>query len=137
MRPLFWLSILLAIFAVSCTTANHDVTQSNATSVAKSTACGSVCFRGSVAAIRPVQCQDDGRAAPPTVAATMATQAARSPRIWRGRTRRDLADTYEAYSRAEGIPPLQKTALGVQLFRKIGTRRLGSRPSPIGATCNR
>jgi len=35
MRPLFWLSILLAIFAVSCTTANHEGTQSNATSVAK------------------------------------------------------------------------------------------------------
>ena len=39
-------------------------------------------------------------------------------RIWRGRTRRDLADSYEAYSRAEGIPPLEKTALGVQLFRE-------------------
>jgi heme-degrading monooxygenase HmoA len=39
-------------------------------------------------------------------------------RIWRGRTRRALADEYEAYSRAEGIPPLKKTALGVQLFRE-------------------
>jgi hypothetical protein len=39
-------------------------------------------------------------------------------RIWRGRTRRDVADTYEQYSRAEGIPPLEKTALGVQLLRE-------------------
>lgn len=39
-------------------------------------------------------------------------------RVWRGRTRRDVADDYEVYSRAEGIPPLLKTALGVQLFRE-------------------
>ena len=39
-------------------------------------------------------------------------------RIWRGRTRREIADNYEAYIRAEGIPPLEKTALGVQLFRE-------------------
>jgi hypothetical protein len=39
-------------------------------------------------------------------------------RIWRGRTRRDLADACEQYSRAEGIPPLEKTALGVQLLRE-------------------
>lgn len=39
-------------------------------------------------------------------------------RIWRGRTRRDIADIYEPYIRAEGIPPLQKVALGVQLFRE-------------------
>lgn len=39
-------------------------------------------------------------------------------RIWRGRTRRDAADDYEAYLRAEGIPPLEKTALGVQLLRE-------------------
>jgi hypothetical protein len=39
-------------------------------------------------------------------------------RIWRGRTRRDVADTYEQYVRAEGIPPLEKTALGVQLLRE-------------------
>ncbi|MCQ8876183.1 hypothetical protein NP945_30530 [Mesorhizobium sp. LMG17149] len=38
-------------------------------------------------------------------------------RIWRGRTRRDVADAYEPYLRAEGIPPLEKTALGVQLLR--------------------
>ncbi|CAH1651717.1 MULTISPECIES: hypothetical protein [unclassified Chelatococcus] len=39
-------------------------------------------------------------------------------RIWRGRTRRDRADEYEAYNRREGVPPLEKTALGVQLFRE-------------------
>ena len=39
-------------------------------------------------------------------------------RIWRGRTRRDIADSYEQYLRAEGIPPLEKTALGVQLLRE-------------------
>ncbi|MBZ9979104.1 MULTISPECIES: hypothetical protein [unclassified Mesorhizobium] len=39
-------------------------------------------------------------------------------RIWRGRTRADVGDTYEVYLRAEGIPPLEKTALGVQLFRE-------------------
>jgi hypothetical protein len=39
-------------------------------------------------------------------------------RIWRGRTRRDIADDYELYIRAEGIPPLRTTALGVQLFRE-------------------
>jgi heme-degrading monooxygenase HmoA len=39
-------------------------------------------------------------------------------RIWRGRTRPDVADAYEAYIRAEGIAPLEKTALGVQLLRE-------------------
>jgi hypothetical protein len=39
-------------------------------------------------------------------------------RVWRGRTRREMADRYEPYLRAEGIPPLEKTALGVQLFRE-------------------
>jgi pimeloyl-ACP methyl ester carboxylesterase len=39
-------------------------------------------------------------------------------RIWRGRTRRDVADVYEPYLRREGIPPLEQTALGVQLFRE-------------------
>ncbi len=39
-------------------------------------------------------------------------------RIWRGRTRRDLADAYQAYLQAEGIPPLRKTALGVQQLRE-------------------
>ena len=39
-------------------------------------------------------------------------------RIWRGRTRPEIADAYEAYIKAEGISRLQKTALGVQLFRE-------------------
>lgn len=39
-------------------------------------------------------------------------------RIWRGRTRRDVADEYEQYMRSEGIPPLERTALGVQLLRE-------------------
>lgn len=39
-------------------------------------------------------------------------------RIWRGRTTRAKADEYEAYNRAEGIPPLEKSALGVQLLRE-------------------
>jgi hypothetical protein len=39
-------------------------------------------------------------------------------RIWRGRTRRDVADQYEPYLRAQGIPLLERTALGVQLFRE-------------------
>ena len=39
-------------------------------------------------------------------------------RIWRGRTRRDVADHYERYLKAEGIPPLVRTALGVQLLRE-------------------
>lgn len=39
-------------------------------------------------------------------------------RIWRGRTRPDIADQYEKYLLAEGIPPLRTTALGVQLFRE-------------------
>lgn len=39
-------------------------------------------------------------------------------RIWRGRTRHDVADAYQAYLQAEGIPPLVKTALGVQQLRE-------------------
>lgn len=39
-------------------------------------------------------------------------------RIWRARTRRDVADEYEPYLRAGGIPPLEETALGFQLFRE-------------------
>ncbi|MHC2380437.1 hypothetical protein ACVIU7_008479 [Bradyrhizobium liaoningense] len=48
---------------------------------------------------------------------TMATKPTIA-RIWRGRTRRDLADAYQAYLQAEGIPPLLKTALGVQQLRE-------------------
>ncbi|MER8572766.1 hypothetical protein NKH19_15600 [Mesorhizobium sp. M1338] len=29
-----------------------------------------------------------------------------------------VADAYEIYLKAEGIPPLERTALGVQLFRE-------------------
>ncbi|MBZ9731986.1 hypothetical protein LB534_13025 [Mesorhizobium sp. CA18] len=39
-------------------------------------------------------------------------------RIWRGRTHRDVANSYETYLKAEGIPSLRQTALGVQLFRE-------------------
>jgi hypothetical protein len=39
-------------------------------------------------------------------------------RIWRGRTRRDRADEYEAYNYAVGIPPLIEKALGVQCLRE-------------------
>lgn len=39
-------------------------------------------------------------------------------RIWRGRTSRDNADTYEAYNYAEGIGPLRRAALAVQTFRE-------------------
>jgi heme-degrading monooxygenase HmoA len=39
-------------------------------------------------------------------------------RIWRGRTRRDVADEYEAYNYEAGIRPLIEKALGVQTFRE-------------------
>lgn len=39
-------------------------------------------------------------------------------RIWRGRTRRDVADEYEAYNYEAGIKPLIEKALGVQSFRE-------------------
>jgi len=39
-------------------------------------------------------------------------------RIWRGRVPAARADEYERYLRQEGIPPLAKTALAVQLFRQ-------------------
>jgi len=39
-------------------------------------------------------------------------------RIWRGRTKPENADEYEAYNQAEGVPPLEKTALGVELLRE-------------------
>jgi len=38
-------------------------------------------------------------------------------RIWRGRTRRDAADAYEAYNYDVGIRPLIEKALGVQSLR--------------------
>ena len=39
-------------------------------------------------------------------------------RIWRGRTTRERADEYEAYSYEAGIKPLIEKALGVQYFRE-------------------
>ena len=39
-------------------------------------------------------------------------------RIWRGRTRAEVADEYEAYNYEAGIRPLIETALGVQTFRE-------------------
>ena len=39
-------------------------------------------------------------------------------RIWRGRTRRDVADAYEAYNYEAGIKPLLTRALGVQTLRE-------------------
>jgi heme-degrading monooxygenase HmoA len=39
-------------------------------------------------------------------------------RIWRGRTPREQADEYEAYSYEVGIKPLIEKALGVQYFRE-------------------
>jgi hypothetical protein len=39
-------------------------------------------------------------------------------RIWRGATRREVADSYAAYLYEEGIRPLEEKALGVQLLRE-------------------
>ena len=39
-------------------------------------------------------------------------------RIWRGRTRRDRADEYEAYNYEAGIRPLMEKAMGVQTLRE-------------------
>jgi len=39
-------------------------------------------------------------------------------RIWRGRTRRERADEYEAYSLEAGIRPLMEKALGVEYLRE-------------------
>lgn len=39
-------------------------------------------------------------------------------RIWRGRTRHDVADAYAAYLHEAGIKPLMEKALGVQNFRE-------------------
>lgn len=58
-------------------------------------------------------------------------------RIWRGRTKPEFADEYEAYNRAEGIPPLLKTAIGVNCCAKIERMKHGSRRSPTGPTWNR
>ncbi|BCH24165.1 antibiotic biosynthesis monooxygenase family protein [Mesorhizobium sp. L-8-3] len=39
-------------------------------------------------------------------------------RIWRGRTRREIAEAYEPYLHEAGIRPLMEKALGVQNFRE-------------------
>ena len=39
-------------------------------------------------------------------------------RIWRGRTRREVADAYEAYNYEAGIKPLIEKAMGVQTLRE-------------------
>ena len=45
-------------------------------------------------------------------------------RIWRGRTRPELADEYEAYNYEAGIKPLIEKALGVQTFREDRDREV-------------
>jgi len=39
-------------------------------------------------------------------------------RVWRGRTRKEIANEYEAYNYEAGIKPLIEKALGVQTFRE-------------------
>lgn len=39
-------------------------------------------------------------------------------RVWRGSTRREMADEYERYNFEEGIRPLIEKARGVQTFRR-------------------
>jgi heme-degrading monooxygenase HmoA len=39
-------------------------------------------------------------------------------RVWRGRTRPEVADEYEAYNHEVGIKPLIEKAMGVQTFRE-------------------
>ncbi|MGR9060223.1 antibiotic biosynthesis monooxygenase family protein (plasmid) [Rhizobium leguminosarum] len=39
-------------------------------------------------------------------------------RVWRGRTRREIADEYEQYLKAEGTPRLLQNTLGFQLLRE-------------------
>ena len=39
-------------------------------------------------------------------------------RVWRGRTRPEVADEYEAYNFEVGIRPLMEKAMGVQTFRE-------------------
>ena len=56
------------------------------------------------------------------------TEQAKRPtiaRIWRGRSRPEVADAYEAYNYEVGIKPLIEKAMGVQTFRedREGARR--------------
>jgi heme-degrading monooxygenase HmoA len=48
----------------------------------------------------------------------MSSQQPTIARIWRGRTRPERADEYEAYNYEVGIKPLIEKALGVQTFRE-------------------
>ena len=48
----------------------------------------------------------------------MSTKQPTIARIWRGRTRRERADEYEAYNYEAGIRPLEEKALGVQSLRE-------------------
>ena len=45
------------------------------------------------------------------------TERPRIARIWRGRTKRERADEYEAYNYEVGVKPLIQKALGVQCLR--------------------
>lgn len=47
-----------------------------------------------------------------------ASQQPAVARIWRGRTRPEVADEYEAYNYEAGIKPLIEKAMGVQTFRE-------------------
>lgn len=47
-----------------------------------------------------------------------ASTGPRIARVWRGRTRRERADEYEAYNYEAGIKPLIEKALGVQTLRE-------------------
>src|SRR5262245_11142068 len=49
---------------------------------------------------------------------TMADSRPAIVRIWRGRTRRERADEYEAYNHEVGIKPLMEKALAVQSLRE-------------------
>lgn len=57
---------------------------------------------------------------------TMGADEGRAPdkpaiaRIWRGRTRRDMADAYQAYNYEVGVKPLIEKAIGVQTLRRDG-----------------
>jgi len=46
------------------------------------------------------------------------TTRPRIARIWRGRTRREVADEYQAYNYEVGIKPLIEKAMGVQTLRE-------------------
>jgi hypothetical protein len=49
---------------------------------------------------------------------TNANTRARIARIWRGRTKPEVADEYHAYLLEVGYPPLLEHALGAEMFRE-------------------